>query len=97
MDGPENPLIKYFSFIVLGLMLAVGYVLVRFFGGRKGRRDADGRSMEDILLEAEREVRRKKGVGGEDQPLGLTPEQQIERARVQALARQSAGDKDTDE
>ena len=60
---------KYFSFIVLGLVLSVGYVFVRIYGPKK-REQTEAQKLEDALREAQEELRARKA-GGPPPPTGL--------------------------
>ena len=61
---------KYFSFIVLGLVLSVGYVFVRIYGPKK-REQTEAQKLEDALREAQEELRARKAAGGAPPPTGL--------------------------
>lgn len=65
---------KYFSFIILGLVLTVGYVVWRLYGGT--REKPEGTRAEEILREAEADARRRKDIGEHD--LELSPEQRLQ-------------------
>jgi len=83
----DSPYTSYFSFIVLGLVLTVGYAWFRLARTKAQREALD---LEEQLLEAEREARRlhaqrlqsQQGTSG----LELTPDQILERAQLQKLA-----------
>lgn len=83
--GFTDPLGKYFSFIVLGLMMSVGYVIIRIVSGRK-KEDAKRRtSLEEMLAGAEREAweeARNRRQGEEADALALTPEEEKKRAAI---------------
>lgn len=86
-DPFESPLTRYFSFILLGLVVTVGYVVWRVFFARKGRKD--DRTLEEILREAETEARQRAASkrGEDNEALELTPAQERQRAELQRLAR----------
>lgn len=84
-----SPIETYFGFIVLGLMLCIGYVVVRTYGGK--RRKAEVRSLEESLREAELDAYAKRRRAPEEEfaPLAaLTPEQEVEMARARRLAKE---------
>lgn len=90
-DGFTDPLGKYFSFIVLGLMMCIGYAIIRIVSGKK--KDEENRrkgSLEEMLAGAEREAweqARNRRQGEEADALALPPEEEKKRA---ALARMVA-------
>lgn len=53
-----GPLVMYFSYIVLGLLMVVGYIIYRAFGRRK--RDDRVVELEQALRQAEAEARALK-------------------------------------
>ena len=77
-----SPIETYFGFIVLGLMLCVGYIVARHYGSKK---EQSGISAEEALREAEREAYRRHQEAQGAAPLGLTPEQEVEQARAKRL------------
>lgn len=90
MTDFDSPLIKYFSFIALGLMLTIGYVVLRALQSKK-KHEHDKPAAAAYLAEAELEARRlkarrdvEKNAEGEA-VLSLTPGQQRERERVKRL------------
>lgn len=71
----DSPLVKYFSFIVLGLMLSVGYLVLRSMAAKK-KREAAPPPLELLLKEAETEAwRRARDAkqGEEAEALALPP------------------------
>lgn len=75
----ENFVTKYFSFILLGLMLCIGYVILRT---RKKPPEGEWNGVENALQKAEREAR-GLGKGGELDELSPGPEREavLRRAR----------------
>ena len=53
-DSITSPWEKYFSFIVLGLLMTIGYVVLRL--QKKPKRDQESAGLEASLRDAEREV-----------------------------------------
>jgi hypothetical protein len=90
-----SPLETYFGFIVLGLMLTIGYIVVRQYGGRRDQRE--NVDLADALREAELEAYRRKRereaiapAESDDAPAPLAPfdeEEELARARVGDLLR----------
>ncbi|CAN5401445.1 hypothetical protein BH09SUM1_BH09SUM1_31180 [soil metagenome] len=55
---------KYFSFIVLGLLMCIGYVILRA-GQSREKKKADAKKLEERLLAAEQEAREARfNLGG---------------------------------
>lgn len=93
-----TPMEKYFSFFVLGVLLCVGYLLLRFLGRKKKRDEGERLRIEEELFRVEAEARAahaarqqkadatrpRKDESGEPL-LGLTPEQEMERQRVKEM------------
>lgn len=104
-DDFENPLIKYFSYIALGLVMCIGYVIFRVQSQRKKRQQAEKRSLEAMLVEAEAEARalkekREAGVEEDEEDvdvLAMSPEQLREQARLRQMVRDSEQDSDKQE
>jgi hypothetical protein len=90
-----SPLETYFGFIVLGLMLTVGYLIVRRYGGRQDQRESV--DLQDALREAELEAYRRKRereaespLNADDPPAPLAPldqDEELARARAGELLR----------
>ncbi len=87
----EEFVTKYFSFIVLGLVMTIGYVFWRV-KGPKGESPTKSSGLEEALHEAELEAWRLKSARDqgisekENEVLALTPEQAKERERLQKIA-----------
>jgi hypothetical protein len=76
---------RYFSFIVLGLVMTLGYVFHRVSQSRRKKATEKWGGVEEELRRAEAEalaLARKRGVG----VLALTPQEELERERLAALA-----------
>lgn len=95
----DSPLIKYFSFIVLGLMMTIGYVVLRFITSKKKVDDGSRSRTESLLAEAEREARQMRQArqgqsagpqiaASAPQALELSPEQQAEQEKLKSLVQQ---------
>jgi hypothetical protein len=89
-----SPIETYFGFIVLGLMMCIGYIVVRRFSAP--RRDPSEKSLEQALREAEAEAYRRMRERPPEpkDPLDplpestlapLTPEQEVEQAKLRRL------------
>lgn len=85
MDGNEPFLTKYFSFIVLGLLLTLGYAVWRIFPPKKKTGEWQGAEKE--LMKAAAELRATPARQGDDD-LALSPEKE----RGMALARRHAAE-----
>jgi hypothetical protein len=59
MDDLNDPLTKYFSFIILGLVLCIGWIYYRLRQKHDERKQKKGHNLDAYLLEAEKEVRQK--------------------------------------
>ncbi len=96
----DSPFVKYFSFILLGLMMSIGWVMWRLFGKKKKEREGPG--LEKFLSEAEAEAlqqararRERKQV--DEEALALSPKQELELQRVEKLVRGHEGPGSADE
>ncbi len=79
-----GPLVMYFSYIVLGLVMVVGYIIYRAFGRRK--RDDRVFELEQALRQAEAEARALKAQReGKGEALAPTEEQQRAQAQLRRM------------
>ena len=92
MDDLNNPLIKYFSYIILGLVLSIGWVYYRLRQRHDQRKQKKASSMEAYLLEAEKEIRqkakaKKQGLSEEqmNDVLAPTPDEEEKRDLLRHL------------
>lgn len=99
------PLTKYFSYIALGLMVCIGYVILRVLTSRKKKeeeRDRREKNLEAYFAEAEQEARRRRQEKElaergeapdalEDDELAPSPSQQAEQERLKRLVQHSEG------
>lgn len=77
-----SPIETYFGFILLGLVLTIGYIVAR---RSKGKAESSGVSVEEALREAEREAYRRQQETKGAAPIGPTPEQEMEHANARRL------------
>lgn len=92
MDDLNDPFTKYFSYIILGLVLCIGWIYYRLRQKQDERKQKKGSPLEDYLLEAEKEVRqkakaKKQGLSEEqlNDVLAPTPDEEEKRDLLRHL------------